>query len=136
MVRKLTESTYSFHGVLKRVLIEVHQIKANIHNVTRTLREKGFYREEILILVTAIYISCPFLNKRVTEQIIIGSLNRKVEFDQIAWLQRDIAAQDGFSLLEQLGVLLEEQESDVLCVKCGNFVYLQVYPNNKKLLSS
>jgi len=105
-----------------------------------TLREKGLYRDEVLILATAIYISCPSLNKKITGHIILESLKRKIKFDQIERLQSDIVAQDSFdqeqlSLVEQLGDLLEERETDVLCAKCGNFVYLQLYPNNKKIFA-
>lgn len=123
---------------LTRVIKNFHKIKANVFNITSTLREKGLYRDEILVLATAIYISCPSLNKKVTEQIILDTLKRKIKFAEIKRLQNDVVVQgscdqDQFSLMEQLGELLEERETDVLCTKCGNFVYLQIYQNNKKI---
>ncbi len=40
-----------------------------------------------------------------------------------------------FSLVDLLGDVIEERETDVLCANCGKFVYLQVYQDNKKIFA-
>lgn len=123
---------------LVKVLDKIKKIKTNIYDITRNLREKGLYRDEGLVLATAIYMSCPSLNERTIKHLITGSVNRKVKSELITGLQKEISAQETspnnqISLVEQLGNMIEEQGTDILCKNCGKFVYLQVYRNNKKI---
>ena len=125
---------------LESILNKVPQVRTTIHNITKILTGRGLYRDEVLILATAMFISCPSLNKKTIKQIITLSVNRKVKTEQIEVLQKVIGTQetlakDQLSITEQLGDMVEERETDVLCAKCGKFVFLQIYPNNKKIFA-
>ena len=125
--------------VLKIIIAKSQQIKTHVQGITRQLRKEGLYRDEALILATAISVSCPSIKENAIKQIIAETIKRKVKSDQIVSLQKEFIGKESsnqsqtqFSLIDRLGELLEERESDVLCAKCGNSVYLQVYSNNKK----
>ena len=121
-----------------KVLDKAQQIEANIHGIARKLREDGVYRDEGLILATAVFMSCPSFNKKTIKRLITRFVGRKVNDLLIRGLQEEINVQKShfntqFSLVELLGTVLEEKETDVLCANCGKFVYLQVYQDNKKI---
>ena len=126
--------------VLKKVISEAQQVKANVQSIAKLLRKEGLYRDEALILATAISISCPSIKRSVIKQIIAQTIKRKVKTDHIVLLEKKFVAkkiptQNQFSLTDKLGELLEERETDVLCSKCGGFVSLQIYPHNKKMFA-
>jgi len=119
------------------VVDKVEQVKANVLAITRLLRERNLFRDEALILATVIFVACPSVKKRTVKQIVRGAVGRRVKLDQIEALQKEFVAyepviQKELPLGEQLGELLEERKTDILCAKCGGFVSLQIYSNNKK----
>ncbi len=123
-----------------KMLGKTKQIEANIHGITRKLREYEVYRDEGLILATAVFMSCPSFNKKTVKRLITRFVGRKVNDLLIRDVQKEITPQKSyfnhqFSLVELLGAVLEERKTDVLCANCGKFVYLQVYQNNQKIFS-
>jgi len=125
---------------LAKVLDKAQQIKANVRGITRKLGEKGVYRDEGVILATAIYISCPSLNRNTIKHLIMGYVHRRLTDIAIKGLQKEFSAQKSrfnnqFSLVELLGDMIEERETDVLCANCGKFVHLQVYQDSKKIFA-
>ena len=125
---------------LAKVLDKTQQIKENARDLTMKLRKNGVYHDEGLILSTAIYLSCPYLNKITIKQIITGSIHRKIKIEQVEGILKEINHQGVYhyktpSVVELLGAVIEEQETDVLCANCGKFVYLQIYAGNKKIFA-
>lgn len=124
--------------MLEGLTVNVSEIKTNINKIVRILREKQLYKEEFLILATAIYLSCPFIYRIVASRIIFYSLNVKVDYIKISKLLEEIYIKkmyihNRFLLFKHLGRLLEERRTDTLCVECGDFIYVQLYQNNKKV---
>ena len=124
--------------LLEGLTIYSSEVNANINKIVRILKEKKLYKEELLILATAIFISCPFVNRIVASEIIYYSLNVKVNYIKISKLLKEISIRkmyiyNRFLLFKHLGRLLEEQRTDTLCVECGNFIYVQLYQDNKKV---
>jgi len=123
--------------LLEGLTVNVSEIKTNINKIVSILREKQLYKEEFPILATAIYISCPFIYKIVASEIIYYSLKVKVNYRKISKLLEEIYIKkmyihNRFLLFKHLGRLLEERRTDTLCVECGNFIYVQLYQDDKK----
>ena len=124
--------------LLEGLTVNASEIKVNINKIVKILREKKLYKEELLILATAIFISCPFINRIVASEIIYYSLNVRVNYLKVSELLKEISIRkmyiyDRFLLFKHLGRLLEERRTDTLCVECGNFIYVQLYQDNKKV---
>ncbi len=125
---------------LRAVADKVQKIEAQIQSITELLKERNLFWDEAIILATTICASCPSIKKGAIKLIITGVIGRKINFHQIELLQKELGfgkpiVRKGLLLMEQLGELLEERETDVLCAKCGKFVFLQIYPDNKKIFA-
>lgn len=125
---------------IRAVADKAQKIETQILSITKLLKEKDLFWDEAIILATAICASCPSIKKEVVKRIITSAIGRKVKFHQIELLQKELVTgkpvvKKELLLMEQLGELLEERETDVLCAKCGKFVFLQIYPNKKKIFA-
>lgn len=125
---------------LRAVADKAQKIEAQIISITELLEGRSLFWDETIILATAICASCPSIKKEAVKRILAGAVGRKVKFYQIELLQKELVTgrpvvQKELLLMEQLGELLEVRETDVLCAKCGKFVFLQIYPNNKKIFA-
>lgn len=124
--------------LLEGLTVNASEVKVNTHKIVRILREKQICKEEYLILTTAIYISCPFINRIVASKIIYYSLNVKVNYLKVSELLKEISIRkmyiyNRFLLFKHLRRLLEERRTNTRCVECGNFIYIQLYQDNKKI---